>query len=81
MRFLQATATARYKSHPNKRDILPKYKYVPYAKCLPGCFPVNSSEVDLQTFLARRQDTPIVVTMTNDIQCKAYDLRKHAKPS
>ena len=67
----------RYKSHPNKHVILPKYKYLPYTKCLPGCFAVNSSKIEVQTFLPQRADTPINITVTSDTQCEAYDSQKH----
>ena len=66
----------RYKSH-DKQDILPKYKYLLYTKCLPGCFAVNSSRVAYQTFLAHRPDKPFSISVTNDTQCEAYDSQKH----
>ena len=64
-------AQRRYKLHPNDYYAIPKFKYLAYKQCLPGCVVKNRSEDTIATALAHKSTEN--VRLTNDIQCKAFD--------
>lgn len=67
----------RYKPHPNIKYALLIFKYMPYTKCLPGCFAVKSSTVMRLTYYYFGFTEN--VSMSSDMQCETYDSRDGGK--
>ncbi|CAB4022767.1 Hypothetical predicted protein [Paramuricea clavata] len=51
--------------------VIPPHKYLGYQLCLPGCIVIKNSSSKVKIWLM--SDKVKLVTLTNDISCKAYD--------
>ena len=61
----------RYKLHPDHHNAIPRFKYLAYEQCLPGCIVRKNYTEKIRTQLAYngKRDVPL----TSETECVAYD--------
>ena len=69
----------RYRLHPDHQVAYPKFKYLAYKQCLPGCIVILSKPFNKSTFMTF--DKSLNVLLTNDTSCVAYDKPSLQNPS
>ena len=61
--------------HPQFNEIYPKYQYLLYHQCLPGCVVIDHNDTVKETYKddGGEEGDRINVTITHDKKCVAYD--------
>ena len=69
----------RYKLHPYHLQVSPKFIYLAYEQCLPGCIAISNETFTKLTFITNSKS--LNVSLTNDTSCVAYDTPSLPNPS